>query len=132
MEEENFGIHIRVAKNKIGPFDPLKVLIVSSANCSALQAGQPCFQPNNIQSHSSYAYNDYFRRMQSAGGTCDFGGTATTTSVDPSHGSCIFMGSYRSNSNRQFMRPAGKSGSKLHFSGITYMVLTALLALIQL
>ncbi|KAI3935970.1 hypothetical protein MKX01_021921 [Papaver californicum] len=100
-----------------------------SANCGALQAGQPCFQPNNIQSHFSYAYNDYFHRMQSAGGTCDFGG----------HGSCIFMGSSRSNSSGPFMPPAapgpfipGKSGSKMHFSGITYMVLTALVALIQL
>lgn len=110
-----------------------------SANCSALQAGQPCFQPNNIQSHSSYAYNDYFHRMQSAGGTCDFGGTATTTSVDPSHGSCIFMGSSRSNSSSPFMPPAapgpfipGKSGLKLQFSRLTFTVLTVLLAIIQL
>ncbi|XP_010276339.1 PREDICTED: glucan endo-1,3-beta-glucosidase 4 isoform X2 [Nelumbo nucifera] len=63
------------------------------ANCSAIQEGQPCYEPNNLQSHASYAYNDYFHKMQSAGATCDFGRTAITTTVDPSHSSCVFMGS---------------------------------------
>ncbi|KAF5186840.1 Glucan endo-1,3-beta-glucosidase [Thalictrum thalictroides] len=63
------------------------------ANCSAIQDGQPCFEPNDIHNHSSYAYNDYFQRKQSSGGTCNFDGTATTTTINPSHGSCIFTGS---------------------------------------
>lgn len=54
------------------------------ANCSAIQEGQPCYNPNTLQNHASYAYNDYFHKMQSIGGTCDFSGTATTTTVNPS------------------------------------------------
>ncbi|KAF9593333.1 hypothetical protein IFM89_021502 [Coptis chinensis] len=63
------------------------------ANCSAIQDGQPCFEPNDIYNHSSYAFNDYFHRAQSTGGTCNFDGTATTTTANPSHGSCLFAGS---------------------------------------
>ncbi|KAJ8770110.1 hypothetical protein K2173_011205 [Erythroxylum novogranatense] len=63
------------------------------ANCNAIQQGQPCYSPNTFQSHASYAYNDYYQKMRSAGGTCDFDGTATTTSVDPSYGNCIYRGS---------------------------------------
>ncbi|GAB4835121.1 hypothetical protein Ancab_000030 [Ancistrocladus abbreviatus] len=62
------------------------------ANCSAIQLGGPCYYPDNLENHASFAYNDYYQKMHSIGGTCDFGGTATTTTVDPSYGSCIFTG----------------------------------------
>ncbi|KAK9169573.1 hypothetical protein Syun_001713 [Stephania yunnanensis] len=70
------------------------------ASCGAIQEGQPCYQPNSLQSHASYAFNDYYQRMRSSGGTCDFGGTAMTTPIDPSHGSCIFTESSSSHSGR--------------------------------
>lgn len=54
------------------------------ANCVAIQPGRPCYFPNNVKSHASYAYNDYYQKMHNAGGTCDFDGTATTTTEDPS------------------------------------------------
>ncbi|KAL5980728.1 hypothetical protein ACLOJK_028637 [Asimina triloba] len=60
-----------------------------SANCSAIQAGQPCYEPNTPKNHASYAFNDYFHRTRSSGGTCDFGGAAMISSVDPINGSWI-------------------------------------------
>ncbi|XP_054807803.1 glucan endo-1,3-beta-glucosidase 4 [Prosopis cineraria] len=66
------------------------------ANCAAIQAGKPCYLPNNVKSHASYAYNDYYQKMRATGGTCDFDGTATTTTVDPSYGSCRYTGSSNS------------------------------------
>lgn len=54
------------------------------ANCTAIQSGQPCYFPDTLQNHASYAYNDYYQKMHSVGGTCDFGGTAMTTNADPS------------------------------------------------
>ncbi|KAG6605865.1 Glucan endo-1,3-beta-glucosidase 4, partial [Cucurbita argyrosperma subsp. sororia] len=63
------------------------------ANCSAIQPGQPCFLPDNVVNHASYAYNDYYQKMQGNGGTCDFEGTATLTNTNPSHGSCVYIGS---------------------------------------
>ncbi|XP_071690295.1 glucan endo-1,3-beta-glucosidase 4-like [Rutidosis leptorrhynchoides] len=79
------------------------------ANCTAIQSGQPCFLPNTIQNHASYAFNDYYQRKRDVGGTCDFGGTAVTTSVDPSYGICIFTGS--SNTSNGTFGPASPTGS---------------------
>ncbi|RRT77865.1 hypothetical protein B296_00012176 [Ensete ventricosum] len=63
-----------------------------SANCSAIQPGQPCYRDDNLVALASYAYNDYYRKMRAIGGTCDFGDTAMITATDPSHGSCNFTG----------------------------------------
>ncbi|KAL6144928.1 hypothetical protein ACLB2K_055618 [Fragaria x ananassa] len=62
------------------------------ADCTPIQQGQGCYLPNTLVNHASYAYNDYYQRMQSVGGTCDFDGTAKTTTIDPSYGSCKFAG----------------------------------------
>ncbi|KAL8159493.1 hypothetical protein V2J09_001030 [Rumex salicifolius] len=72
------------------------------ANCSAVQQGKDCYYPNSIQNHASYAFNDYYQRMHGAGGTCDFDGTAITTTADPSYGSCVFTGSLNGTSSRRF------------------------------
>ncbi|KAL4035125.1 hypothetical protein IC575_003800 [Cucumis melo] len=100
------------------------------ANCVAIQQGRPCFLPNNITDHASYAYNDYYQKMRGAGGTCDFDGTATLTTVDPSHGSCIFTGSSNSSGGGGFSPPAlGPSGqlpgasSKLQMSSFQLFIL---------
>ncbi|KAJ0982719.1 hypothetical protein J5N97_010974 [Dioscorea zingiberensis] len=55
-----------------------------SANCSAIQPGQPCYDANDLVAVASYAFNDYYHRTQASGGTCNFGNTATITQVDPS------------------------------------------------
>uniref|UniRef100_A0A1J3E441 glucan endo-1,3-beta-D-glucosidase n=1 Tax=Noccaea caerulescens TaxID=107243 RepID=A0A1J3E441_NOCCA len=63
------------------------------ANCAAIQPGQPCYLPNDIKSHASFAFNDYYQKMKTAGGTCDFDGTAITTPRDPSYRTCAYTGS---------------------------------------
>ncbi|XP_020578310.1 glucan endo-1,3-beta-glucosidase 4-like [Phalaenopsis equestris] len=70
------------------------------ANCSAIQTGKPCYEADNIVAIASYAYNDYYHRMQASGGTCNFDHTAMITTNDPSHGLCIFSGSKGMNSSR--------------------------------
>ncbi|KAK9108728.1 hypothetical protein Sjap_016788 [Stephania japonica] len=58
---------------------------IENASCGAIQKGQPCYKPNNLHSHASYVFNDYYQRMLSSGGTsCDFWGTAIITTKDPS------------------------------------------------
>ncbi|KAF0911998.1 hypothetical protein E2562_012807 [Oryza meyeriana var. granulata] len=63
------------------------------ADCSAIQPGGACYKQNNLAALASYAYNDYYQKMASTGATCSFNGTATTTTTDPSSGSCVFSGS---------------------------------------
>ncbi|CAN1178940.1 Glucan endo-1,3-beta-glucosidase 4 [Linum perenne] len=76
------------------------------ANCSPVQKGRPCFQPDSFQNHASYAFNDYYQKMHGSGATCDFDGTATITKVDPSYGSCIFSGSSNSTAGGGMFPPS--------------------------
>ncbi|GKV27300.1 hypothetical protein SLEP1_g36485 [Rubroshorea leprosula] len=66
-------------------------------NCSPLLQGQPCYEPDNVVAHSTYAFNSYYQRMAKSPGTCDFKGVATITTTDPSHGLCVFPGSLGKN-----------------------------------
>ncbi|KAL9236607.1 hypothetical protein vseg_011253 [Gypsophila vaccaria] len=69
------------------------------ANCSEIQPGEPCYQPNNVKNHASYAFDSYYQMEGRAPDSCDFKGVAMLTTSDPSHGSCIFPGSKREGSS---------------------------------
>ncbi|CAO2842523.1 unnamed protein product [Amaranthus hypochondriacus] len=62
------------------------------ANCSEIQPGESCYEPNKVQNHASYAFDSYYQMQGMAVGSCDFKGVAMITTSDPSHGSCIFPG----------------------------------------
>ncbi|OVA14496.1 X8 [Macleaya cordata] len=75
------------------------------ANCGPIQLGGPCYDPDNFQSTASFAFNDYFQNNNKSEETCNFGGTAALTSLDPSHGNCKFL------SSAQVVINGGFSGS---------------------
>ncbi|XP_076881903.1 glucan endo-1,3-beta-glucosidase 3-like [Bidens hawaiensis] len=90
-------------------------------DCSAMVQGGPCYEPDSVTAHATYAFDAYYHRMGMADGTCDFKGVATVTTTDPSHGSCIYPGSNGSNGtfiNGTMMAPSSNStssGSSLSF-----------------
>ncbi|KAG4962980.1 hypothetical protein JHK84_040059 [Glycine max] len=107
------------------------------ANCVAIQPGRPCYSPNNVKSHASYAYNDYFQKMHNAGGTCDFDGTATKTTEDPSYGSCIYAGSANasiggrsSSSTALGLGPVSPIGASLNLQVSPLQYLTSFISVI--
>lgn len=53
-------------------------------NCGPLQASQSCFLPNTYQAHASWAFNAYYQTHGQTSQACDFQGTATITTTDPS------------------------------------------------
>ncbi|CAN6359005.1 unnamed protein product [Urochloa humidicola] len=59
------------------------------ADCSPIQQGGSCFNPDTVRDHASYAFNSYYQKnpVQTS---CDFGGTAVLTSTNPSTSSCQF------------------------------------------
>ncbi|XP_022743372.1 glucan endo-1,3-beta-glucosidase 2-like [Durio zibethinus] len=65
---------------------------IGGADCSQIQQGANCFNPNTLQNHASYAFNSYYQKNP-APTSCDFGGTATTVNTNPSSGSCIYPSS---------------------------------------
>lgn len=59
-------------------------------DCSPMLQGQPCYEPDNVNAHATYAFNAYYQKMGRAAGSCDFNGVAEITTTDPDHGNCTF------------------------------------------
>ncbi|XP_062105751.1 PLASMODESMATA CALLOSE-BINDING PROTEIN 2-like [Humulus lupulus] len=67
------------------------------ADCSAIQPGGSCYNPNNIRDHASYAFNSYYQKNP-VPNSCNFAGTAVVTSTNPSTGTCLFPSTSTSSS----------------------------------
>ncbi|XP_057962949.1 glucan endo-1,3-beta-glucosidase 3-like isoform X2 [Malania oleifera] len=81
-------------------------------NCLPLMQGQPCYEPDTVIAHATYAFDAYYHQMAMASGTCYFNGVATITTTDPSRGSCVFPGSVGKNStfvNTTSLAPSSNS-----------------------
>lgn len=62
----------------------------SGAECKSIEPSGACYQPNTVLAHASYAFNSYWQMNKASGGTCDFGGTGTIVTRDPSYDKCAF------------------------------------------
>uniref|UniRef100_A0A0E0LMY7 X8 domain-containing protein n=1 Tax=Oryza punctata TaxID=4537 RepID=A0A0E0LMY7_ORYPU len=65
----------------------------AGADCNSIHEQGQCFNPNTVVAHCSWAANSYFQRNRAMGATCDFTGTATLTTSDPSVSGCSFPAS---------------------------------------
>lgn len=63
------------------------------ANCGPIQQGGPCYNPADILTMASYAFNDYCLKKGLTQDSCYFDNTAALTSLNPSRGSCKFPSS---------------------------------------
>uniref|UniRef100_A0A2P2QM17 glucan endo-1,3-beta-D-glucosidase n=1 Tax=Rhizophora mucronata TaxID=61149 RepID=A0A2P2QM17_RHIMU len=82
------------------------------ANCSEVQPGESCYQPNNVKNHASYAFDSYYQKEKKVPGSCDFEGAAVITTTDPSNGNCIFPGSKKiSNKTKTVVNATAASGA---------------------
>ncbi|KAK4278966.1 hypothetical protein QN277_016735 [Acacia crassicarpa] len=67
------------------------------ADCSAIQPGGRCYNPNSIRDHASFAFNNYYQKNP-VPNSCNFGGTAVITNTNPSTGTCDFPSTSTSSS----------------------------------
>ncbi|XP_021653290.2 PLASMODESMATA CALLOSE-BINDING PROTEIN 5 isoform X2 [Hevea brasiliensis] len=63
------------------------------ADCSPIQQGAPCYDPKDIQTTASWAFNDYYLKHGLTDDACFFSNSAALTSLNPSHGNCKFPSS---------------------------------------
>ncbi|KAK6944899.1 X8 domain [Dillenia turbinata] len=62
-----------------------------NVDCSAIQPSQPCYQPDNLVSHASFAFNSYYQQNGASDIACSFGGTGIKVNKDPSYDNCVYM-----------------------------------------
>ncbi|KAJ4765515.1 Carbohydrate-binding X8 domain superfamily protein [Rhynchospora pubera] len=62
----------------------------SQVDCSVLQRGKPCFNPDNLISHASLAMNLYYQSRGRNAWNCNFKNSALVVLTDPSYGGCVF------------------------------------------
>ncbi|XP_058740502.1 glucan endo-1,3-beta-glucosidase 12-like [Vicia villosa] len=112
----------------------------NGADCTQIQQGGICYNPNSLQNHASFAFNSYYVKNP-APTSCDFGGVATIVTTNPSSGTCVFpsssgggTGSSGSGSNSPSIGFGGPSASPdtSHSTGLrpflSCMILMTLLA----
>ncbi|KAG0494278.1 hypothetical protein HPP92_005272 [Vanilla planifolia] len=68
-----------------------------NVDCSAIQPSQPCFQPDTLASHASYAFNSYYQQNGVTDIACSFGGAGVRTTKDPSYDNCNYVTSGKVN-----------------------------------
>ncbi|KAG5522728.1 hypothetical protein RHGRI_034768 [Rhododendron griersonianum] len=56
----------------------------AGADCTPIHQNGACYNPNTVRGHCNYAVNSYFQKKGQAQGSCDFTGTASATTSDPS------------------------------------------------
>lgn len=54
------------------------------ADCKMIQPNKPCYLPNTVRDHASYAFNSYWQKFKNKGGSCYFNAAAMVTDLDPS------------------------------------------------
>ncbi|EPS71123.1 hypothetical protein M569_03638 [Genlisea aurea] len=57
----------------------------NGADCSPILQNGPCYIPNTVKDHCSYAVNSYYQRQGETGGSCNFSGTASISQTPPAN-----------------------------------------------
>ncbi|KAL8503117.1 hypothetical protein ACS0TY_022019 [Phlomoides rotata] len=99
-----------------------------NVDCSAIQPSQPCFEPDNLVSHASYAFNNYYQQNGATDIACTFGGAGVRTDRNPSYDNCLYMtfGANKTAAANSTVSPS-KSSSSSYVQAVSTSVFVGLL-----
>uniref|UniRef100_A0A6M2F1K6 glucan endo-1,3-beta-D-glucosidase n=1 Tax=Populus davidiana TaxID=266767 RepID=A0A6M2F1K6_9ROSI len=66
-------------------------------DCSPIEPGGACFEPNTLASHAAYAMNLFYQTSDKNPLNCDFSQSATLSSNNPSYNACTYPSGSGSN-----------------------------------
>ncbi|CAN8256902.1 unnamed protein product [Cochlearia groenlandica] len=84
----------------------------NGADCNPTHPKGSCFSPDNVRAHCNYAVNSFFQKKGQASDSCNFTGTATPTTSDPSYTGCAFPSSVSGSSSSSTNVTPGKTSPK--------------------
>ncbi|XP_028803236.1 glucan endo-1,3-beta-glucosidase-like [Neltuma alba] len=61
-------------------------------DCGPIKEGGPCFKPDTVRSHATYAMNAYYQASGRHDSDCYFAGTGVISTTDPSYRKCAYGG----------------------------------------
>lgn len=97
-----------------------------NVDCSAIQPSQPCYQPDTLISHASFAFNSYYQQNRATDVACSFGGAGIKTTKNPSYDTCIYPTSGKmgtANSTAVAVSPVPQNGSPTRALEVLLLVL---------
>ncbi|OWM66088.1 glucan endo-1,3-beta-glucosidase 13-like [Punica granatum] len=62
-----------------------------NVDCSPIQPSQPCYEPDTLVSHASYAFNSFYQQNGASDVACSFGGLGVRVDKNPSYDKCLYM-----------------------------------------
>nr|XP_011460168.1 PREDICTED: glucan endo-1,3-beta-glucosidase 7-like isoform X2 [Fragaria vesca subsp. vesca] len=65
---------------------------INAMDCTAIQEGGPCSEPNDLLLYASFAMNAYYQAKGRHYWNCDFSNSGLISLTDPSYGSCTYEG----------------------------------------
>ncbi|KAJ4897366.1 Carbohydrate-binding X8 domain superfamily protein [Raphanus sativus] len=60
-------------------------------DCTTIQPGGVCYEPNTLRDHASFVMNLYYQNLGHTKKQCDFSGTGDVVHHNPSHGPCVYV-----------------------------------------
>lgn len=91
----------------------------NGADCNPIHQTGACYNPNTLKAHCNYAVNSFFQKKGQAQGTCDFSGSATAISSDPSTTGCSYPSSGTSGTTPSTTTPVGSVPTPVSATPIT-------------
>ncbi|KAF8036411.1 hypothetical protein BT93_C2200 [Corymbia citriodora subsp. variegata] len=105
-----------------------------NVDCSAIQPSQPCYEPDTLVSHASFAFNSYYQQNGATDVACSFGGAGLKVDKNPSYDKCIYMSAGNnktatSNATAISSTTSSQAG-EVHILALSYTIMTFFLSFI--